>query len=1129
MKKIFSLLSLGLMVIGLTFVSCGDLLDDDESNVYATTTIGTPSVTSKAYPGVNILTWKAIKDASSYTVYRTAGNGNIEETGVTSSNVYYIDTDIDEETSYKYRIVANPSDATVHDASQTEVSLKTAKTATGTNLKGTWAAEDTAFSDLAQYESDYNANAEVLSADTITAKLLTSTGSKVRVSFPTKAYANYTVYLSQVNGGLVNSSRARETSTSVAGYTVNGTATVTLDALYSGTKQITVIATPLNSTLYRKSVFASTATVEVKALDSISSAVSGSVSAEWTNYTYSSKKASARVYFTPYSYDGAEFGTDEYTIYRAVYTGSEDSSTLTNSSGDSLRIYDSITNIGSPKKDTSVPVNEETVYYLDDSINIKDVAGIRYYVVLNHNGYLKTNTSRIVVPSSSDSSWNFTPDADSTTVTNSVSIYDIYIENDGTFYLKADSTSSGTLSVTYGAFDTLNEAKVAVESELPNKLTTTDSSYSSYPVYTGVAVNTSKYYAFRVLSEKTGADDVVATTIAKPVAVGGAYYFDIQTNYPSNYATTGSASLSLTSDLGENNYKTVQLSYYASNAKYYNIYRYVSSYNDSSYFDSFSELLETVTSTSYTDKTVSSISVGKYIFYKVVAVGYYDFANSSVYRASRLSTPIVSFDSSSNKLSWNSVNDATNYCIYRATSESALSELSEDNYYYKTTTYSYTTSYDVISSYTSDYYYAVRAYDSSNYEYSNMSTKIIHVVKAEAPVATPSESNGSVSISWPAVKSATRYYIYRATSEDALTALGNTQKYATIDSDSTSYTASKSYNSTYYYAIRAYNSLGEYTANSNIVTVEKIPAPTIELSENDNLTISWNPVANASAYYVYRATSEEALNSLENYQYYTTPNDSDSTSYTASQEYTTYYYAVRAYNGSEYTANSNIVTVSKIPAPTIELSESDNVTISWNSVPNATAYYIYRATSEDALKALGNSQYYTDSDSTSYTASQSYNSAYYYAIKAYNGTEYTDLSNIVTIERDTSLGENIYIWEKSSDTTTYYFAEGEEAFVWKSNNQNLGNTTATSTWTITIPSEVSYTIAYSVSSESGYDKLSVTLDGNNIITNISGEITNTYTITLSAGTHTLVASYSKDGSSNNGADAATITLDKISF
>ena len=873
MKKLLAVLGASaLLFAGILFTSCGEAEGD---TFYATTTIGTPDVSAKAYPGVNILTWKEIKDAGSYTVYRTVGNGKIEESGVASSN-FYCDTNIDEGVTYKYRVVANPLNTAMHDASQTEVSLTTAKTATGTNLKGTWAPAGTSFSELAQYEKDYNANEAVLSADTITAKLISDTKAGIRVSFPVKPYAKYTVYLSQENGGVLASSSARENSTTVNGYNFNGTATLTLDALYSGKKQITIIAKPLNDTLYANSNVVSSATVEVKDFSAIASATASGVSAKWTNYDWSTKVANARVYFNPYTYQGEEFATDEYTIYRAVYSGSETLS-LTDANGNdlSLRSYDSITSLGSPKKDTAVELNGLTVYYLDDSFEITDVAGVRYYVVLNHNGSLKSNTSSIKVPNSSDSDWKFTPNS-TTIVTNNADLYDIYIEDDGIFYVKANTLYSGTLSVTYGTFDTLNEAKVAVESELPNKLTSSDSS-TLYPIYPGVKVDTSKYYAFRVLSTQSGAADSVVSTIAIPVKADGAYYWNVEGTQPSNYSygLVYTPSLSLKSDVGTSTYNRVTLSYYTSNAKYYNIYRYVGTSSSTPYSYEL-KLLTTTTNSSYIDSGVAGEKIsGNYIFYKVEAVGYYNASESSITKVSALATPDLRLNGVT--LSWNDVTGASIYRLYRAKSEAELQALDAANGSFD---YTYSTSYTVSQSYASDYYYAVRAYDYS--DYSNLS-KIVKVEKAE--LAAPELSmdlysyNGSTykwNLTWDSVSGYSgSYYILQYTdyseseTEESLKTVfdANPSLYSNNNSTLNTYyqiSNTSSYKMFAAVATRVYDSIERkyvYAVSEDVYEIEK------ELETNSTLTVStassgydlsWTSMPGAASYAIYYSGSRNS-------------------------------------------------------------------------------------------------------------------------------------------------------------------------------------------------------------------------------------------------------------------------------
>ena len=113
-------------------------------------------------------------------------------------------------------------------------------------------------------------------------------------------------------------------------------------------------------------------------------------------------------------------------------------------------------------------------------------------------------------------------------------------------------------------------------------------------------------------------------------------------------------------------------------------------------------------------------------------------------------------------------------------------------------------------------------------------------------------------------------------------------------------------------------------------------------------------------------------------------------------------------------------------------------------------------------------------------------------------------------------------WTESHSGSTYYFVQNGD--VWTSNNKNKNSSSAQSTFTITLSKNTNISIPWSVSSENKWDKLTITLDGVTKVDAVSGTKTGTITETLSKGTHTLVAKYSKDGSGNSGSDTASITL-----
>ena len=117
---------------------------------------------------------------------------------------------------------------------------------------------------------------------------------------------------------------------------------------------------------------------------------------------------------------------------------------------------------------------------------------------------------------------------------------------------------------------------------------------------------------------------------------------------------------------------------------------------------------------------------------------------------------------------------------------------------------------------------------------------------------------------------------------------------------------------------------------------------------------------------------------------------------------------------------------------------------------------------------------------------------------------------------------NSYFFERvSSDKTSADYNK------WKSNNKGKDSTSAVSTFTIETTSETEYSFDWTVSSESNYDKLTITCNGTTIVNGVSGTKNGTQKVTLKSGMNTLKATYSKDSSSASGDDCATITLSNI--
>lgn len=205
---------------------------------------------------------------------------------------------------------------------------------------------------------------------------------------------------------------------------------------------------------------------------------------------------------------------------------------------------------------------------------------------------------------------------------------------------------------------------------------------------------------------------------------------------------------------------------------------------------------DSTTKTSYTNSGAAS---GTKYYYKVKAVATVNgksVASSYSYAKSLVCTPAtpnVSITSANGKpkLSWNAVNGATKYWVYRSTDGKNF------KYYDSTTKTTYTNNSTTVGT---RYYYKVKAVvvDNGTSYASAFSSAKSMVVRTAAPTLKTAAPEGTPSLSWNAVNGATKYWVYRSTD-------GKEFKYY----DSTTKTAytNKSVDAgkTYYYKVKAVN------------------------------------------------------------------------------------------------------------------------------------------------------------------------------------------------------------------------------------------------------------------------------------------------------------------------------------
>ena len=146
-------------------------------------------------------------------------------------------------------------------------------------------------------------------------------------------------------------------------------------------------------------------------------------------------------------------------------------------------------------------------------------------------------------------------------------------------------------------------------------------------------------------------------------------------------------------------------------------------------------------------------------------------------------------------ISWDKVDGASKYRVYRATSKTGKKTLLKT-----TTSTKFTSSTGVVGK---KYYFFVKAYDSSTKKWSDYSeAEYLYLKKANAKtsISKVTKSKSSVKLTWKSVNGGDKYRIYRSDSADGKkTQLATTSKLSYTDKSVKS-------GETYYYFVKVYDS-----------------------------------------------------------------------------------------------------------------------------------------------------------------------------------------------------------------------------------------------------------------------------------------------------------------------------------
>jgi GH25 family lysozyme M1 (1,4-beta-N-acetylmuramidase) len=246
----------------------------------------------------------------------------------------------------------------------------------------------------------------------------------------------------------------------------------------------------------------------------------------------------------------------------------------------------------------------------------------------------------------------------------------------------------------------------------------------------------------------------------------------------------------------------------------------------------------------------------------------------------------------------------------------------------------------------------------------------------------------SVKITWKTVPGADGYLVYRKSEGSGWTALGT--------SDAGEYTDERSLVSgtDYIYTVRAYR--GSYeeakehkfdvkywsSYHSSGIRLSYLSQPVLKKAAigSGGVQVTWDTVLGADGYYIYRRALGKSWTRIR---------IANGTSYTDSEALksgTTYIYTVRAYHGSDRSSYKNTgIRLYYLSTPKLKgaAKTSGNIHVTWDAVPGASGYYIYRRTPGNSWNRIASAA------SANYTDKSSFKkgTTYIYTVRAYYGSD----------------------------------------------------------------------------------------------------------------------------------------------
>lgn len=333
-------------------------------------------------------------------------------------------------------------------------------------------------------------------------------------------------------------------------------------------------------------------------------------------------------------------------------------------------------------------------------------------------------------------------------------------------------------------------------------------------------------------------------------------------------------------------------------------------------------------------------------------------------------------------VSWNKVDGAQKYYVYRKTSGTSWSRIAE------VTSISYV---DKTAKSGSTYTYTVRAVNkgiAGGYDKNGKSIKRL----ADTKVTSVTNVTSGITVKWSRVTGAAGFYVYRKTSTGSWSRIAELKGASTLGYTDTKASAGV----TYIYTVRPYsgNVKGDWNSTG---TLKRLADPTVASVTNvtAGITVKWNRTAGASGYIVYRKGTSGSWTRIADVKSGSATSYTDKTASSGS----TYSYTVRAYSGKKMSDWHNYKSLKRLADPKFDSAYAvkAGITLKWRKVTGAGGYILYRKAPGGSWARIadiksGSTLKYVDT-----TAAKGVK--YSYTIRAYSGKVMSSWSSVRNISR----------------------------------------------------------------------------------------------------------------------------------